>query len=113
MQLATALAQGLSILAFGGYGTYTLRSRVMVAEFERYGLPRLRVFTALLQIVGSVALVLGYFFRPLLLISAAGFAVMMFVALLVRIRIRDAIVEMIPAFLLMCLNLYLVARALA
>lgn len=53
MQLATALAQVLSILAFGWYGALTLLSEKMVAEFERYRLGRLRVFTATLQIVGA------------------------------------------------------------
>lgn len=112
MQLASVIVQGLSILAFGWYGTLTLLSGGMVAEFERYGLGRLRVFTATLQIVGSLGLLAGYFFRPLLLLSAAGFTAMMLLAVLVRIKIRDPIHMMIPAFVLMCLNLFLVVRAI-
>ena len=112
MQLASAFAQGVSILAFAWYGTSALLSGGMVAEFERYGLGRLRVLTATLQIVGSLGLLAGYFFRPLLLLSAAGFTVMMLLALLVRMRIRDPISAMVPAFVLMCLNLFLVVRAI-
>lgn len=112
MQLATALAQGLSIVAFAWYGTSALLSRGMVAEFERYGLGRLRVLTASLQIVGSLGLLAGHFFRPLLLLSAGGFTAMMLLALLVRIRIRDPTSAMVPAFVLMCLNLFLVVRAI-
>lgn len=112
MQLAAAVAQGVSIVAFAGYGTHALLSDGMVAEFERYGLARLRVSTATLQILGSVGLAAGHFFRPLLLLSAGGFTMMMLVALLVRIRIRDPISAMLPAFVLMCLNLFLVASAL-
>ncbi len=112
MQLSMALAQGLSIIAFAGYGVHALLSSSMASEFERYGLARLRVLTATIQIVGSVGLAAGYFFRPLLLLSAGGFAAMMLVALLVRIRIRDPIAAMLPAFVLMCLNLYLVSSAL-
>ena len=111
-QLAAAVAQGLSIVAFAGYGAHALLSVEMVSEFERFGLARLRVLTATLQIVGSVGLAAGHFFRPLLLLSAAGFTAMMLVALLVRIRIRDPISAMLPAFVLMCLNLFLVASAL-
>lgn len=111
MQLLTALAQGLSIVAFAWYGTNALRSGVMVAEFERYGLARLRVLTATLQIAGSLALLAGYFFRPLLLLSAGGFTAMMLLAVLVRIRIRDPIAAIVPAFVLMCLNLFLVVFA--
>ena len=113
MQPATALAQALSILAFGWYGPLTLLSGDMVAEFERYGLGRLRVFTATLQIVGSLGLLAGYYSRSLLLLSAGGFTAMMLLALLVRVRIRDPLVAMIPAFVLMCLNLFLVVRAIA
>ena len=111
MQLLTAVAQGLSIVAFAWYGTSALRSAVMAAEFERYGLARLRVLTATLQIAGSVGLLVGYFFRPLLLLSAGGFAVMMMLAVLLRMRIRDPVFMMIPAFVLMCLNLFLVVYA--
>ena len=112
MQLATVLAQGLSILAFGWYGTITLVSADMVPEFERYGMGRLRVLTAWLQIAGSLALLAGFVFRPLLLLGATGFTAMMLLAVLVRIKIRDPIHMMIPAFLLMCLNLFLLLRVL-
>lgn len=112
MQLATVIGQGLSILAFGWYGMLTLLSGDMVPEFERYGLARLRVLTATLQIAGSLCMLAGFVYRPLLLLSAGGFTAMMFLAVLVRIRIRDPIHMMIPAFGLMCLNLFLVIRAI-
>ena len=113
MQPATVLAQALSILAFGSYGVLTLLSRDMAVEFERYGLGRLRVFIAIAQIVGSIGLLAGYYSRPLRLVSAGGFAVMMLLALIVRVKIKDPLVAMLPAFVLMCLNLFLVVRALA
>lgn len=112
MQLATATAQVLSILAFISYGALTLLSDDMVAEFERFGLGRLRVFTAALQIVGGLVLFGGFFARSVLLLSAGGFTVMMLLALIVRVRIRDSLVDMIPAFVLLCLNLFLVVRTI-
>ena len=111
MQLITAIAQGISIVAFAWYGTFSLRSPGMVAEFERYGMARLRVLTGTIQILGSLGLLVGYFYRPLLVLSAGGFAVMMLAAVLVRIRIRDPISAMVPAFVLLCLNLFLAAYA--
>ncbi|MDP1859301.1 MAG: hypothetical protein Q8K82_11545 [Gemmatimonadaceae bacterium] len=40
-----------------------------------------------------------------------GFTAMMLLAVLVRIRIRDPIAAIVPAFVLMCLNLFLVVFA--
>ena len=111
MPLVTAIAQGLSIVAFTWYGAISLRSRSMIAEFERYGLGRLRVFTGTTQILGSLGLFAGYFFRPLLVLSAGGFAAMMLLAVLARLRIRDPIHAMIPAVALLCINLFLAAYA--
>ena len=112
MQLVTAIVQGISIVAVAWYGTISLRSGSMVTEFERYGLARLRVLTGTIQILGSLGLFAGYFFRPLLALSAGGFAAMMLLAVLVRIQIRDPIPAMVPAFALFCLNLFLAASAL-
>ena len=83
----------------------------MVAEFDRYGMARLRVLTATIQILGSLGLLAGFFYRPLIVLSAGGFAVMMLIAVLVRIRIRDTISAMVPAFVLLCLNLFIAAYA--
>ena len=108
MQITVIIAQSLVIVAFAWYGTAALMSRRMVAEFERYGLARLRVLTATLQIAGSMGLLAGYLYRPLLLLSAGGFVLMMALAVLVRIKIRDPIHAVAPALVLLCLNLLLV-----
>lgn len=111
MQLATALPQGISIVAFAWYGASALLSGSMRREFERYGLARLRVLTASLQIAGSVGLLVGHFLRPLFVLSAGGFAVMMLLAVIVRIRIRDPLHTMVPAVVLLGLNLFLAMHA--
>ena len=111
MQLVRAIVQGICIVAFAWYGTGALRSVSMVIEFERYGLARMRVLTGTLQIIGSVGLLAGYVFRPLLVLSASAFAAMMLLAVLVRIRIRDPLLDTIPAFVLLCLNLFLAVSA--
>lgn len=109
MQIAVAVVQSLVIIAFAWYGATALLSERMVAEFERYGLARLRVLTATLQIAGSMGLLAGFRYRPLLLLSAGGFAAMMSLAVLVRIRIRDPILEIVPALVLLGLTLLLCA----
>lgn len=111
MQRATVLAQALSIIAFAWYGTSALLSAGMVAEFERYGLARLRVLTGALQVAGSLGLLVGHFYHPILLLSAGGLAVMMAAGVVVRMRIHDPISAAVPAFALMCVNLFLVAFA--
>lgn len=103
------VAQSLVIVAFAWYGASALLSERMVAEFERYGLARLRVLTATLQLAGSVGLLLGFRYRPLMLLSAGGFAAMMALAVLVRIRIRDPIPAIVPALVLLGLDLLLLA----
>lgn len=108
MQIVVVLVQCLTIAAFASYGATALLSERMVAEFERYGFARLRVPTAMLQIAGSLGLLAGFFYRPLLLLSAGGFAVMMLFAVLVRIKIRDPVHEIVPAFVLLCLDILLV-----
>ena len=78
----------------------------MVAEFNRYGLARLRLVTGLLQLAGSLGLVAGFYFPSFLLLSSGGLALMMFLGFLVRIRIRDPLLEALPALIFFGLNLY-------
>lgn len=103
------LAEGVSAAAFGWYGLTCFFSKAMVAEFERWRLPALRVLTGTLQIAASAGLILGHFFsKPAVVVSAGGLAVMMFCALLARVRIRDDPYAALPAFSLMVLNLFIV-----
>ncbi|HEX2917694.1 MAG TPA: DoxX family protein [Edaphobacter sp.] len=112
MQGYAEVAQGVSIVAFTWYGLECFFSRKMVAEFERYQVPSLRKVTGGLQLAGSLAMLLGYFYLPLLRLSAAGFAVMMFFAVLTRFRIRDPLYAAIPAFSLLALNTFILIASL-
>lgn len=114
MQTATVVAVALSSASFAWFGLSCFLSPKVVTEFARYRLARFRPITGALQIAASLGLVAGIAdarFRPLLTLSAAGLAAMMFVALLVRLRIRDPWTSALPAFGLLGLNLYIVARA--
>jgi hypothetical protein len=106
------IARDISAAFFGWYGMSCFLSEKMITEFDRYRLPRFRIFTGLLQIAGSLGLVVGHFFCPILVLSAGGLATMMFLALITRFRIRDPLYAAIPAFLLFALNLFIVVAAL-
>lgn len=114
MQTGTTIAVALSSASFASYGLSCLLSSRMVREFERYGLGRFRTITGVLQIAASLGLVAGAILprlRLLIVLSAAGLAAMMFLAVLVRLRIRDPWPAALPAFGFFCLNLYIAAAA--
>ena len=108
MQLATTAALVISSASFAWYGMGCLVSEQMVPEFERYRLGKYRTITGVLQVAASIGLIAGYFYRPLLLVSATGLATMMFLAVLVRFRIRDPFYLAIPAVVLGFLNGFIV-----
>lgn len=112
MQFAALLAIGISSASFAVYGIGCFVAAAMVPEFERYQLGHLRRLIGALQVAASLGLIAGYFYRPLLVLSAGGLAAMMLVAMLVRMRIRDPLPAMIPAFAFFSLNLYILVSAL-
>jgi uncharacterized membrane protein YkgB len=81
----------------------------MAVEFERYGMPRMRVLTAVLEIIGALGLLLGP--TPQWVGAAAtGLCVLMISALVVRVRIEDPWHVMLPAFILLLGNGWLALR---
>lgn len=101
-----------SALAFLSYGVSCLFSEKMKSEFERYGLVRFRTLTGSLEVIGGLGLLAGFFFVPLTLISSGGLSLLMLLGLAVRIRIRDKLVQMVPAFLLLILNFFIFVTAI-
>jgi uncharacterized membrane protein YkgB len=80
-------------------------------EFERYRAPQLRKLTGILQVLAGIGLIAGLHWRPLLTISSGGLVVMMICALAVRIRIKDTIVQSLPAFGLLVMNGFIVIES--
>lgn len=111
MQLATTIAAGISSTAFVWHGASCFVSRAATAEFERYRLARFRLLTGALQLAGGIGLLVGLRHRPVLLPSAAGLAVMMFLGVIVHLRIRDPGQAAIPALMLLGLNLFIAVAA--
>ena len=96
-----------SALSFLGYGLGCFFSAYLQGEFRRYQLGAQCRLVGILQCLAALGLIAGFWLPWLGQAAAAGLAVMMLVALGVRIRIRDRLVQMLPALGYCALNAYL------
>lgn len=96
-----------SALSFLGYGSACLFSKSMRREFERYRLAYLRRLTGGLQLCAAIGLLTGLSVPWVGRAAAAGLALMMLVAVGVRIKIKDTLLQTIPALTYLALNAYL------
>jgi hypothetical protein len=99
----------LSAISFLGYAVAYFKGTKMKDEFIRFGLEKYALVTILFEITGALGLLIGHFFKILLLlqISAFGLALMMFLGILVRIKIKDSLFVILPAFFFFMLNAYI------
>jgi hypothetical protein len=102
----------MSILLFLYYGMTVLFANAMVAEFARFGLARFRKLTGILELLGSLGLILGYFLPQFTVAAAGGLTLMMGVGVVVRLRCGDSLADALPAFVMLLINLYIVVYAL-
>jgi len=94
-------------ISFFVYGTACFFSSYMKQEFNRYHLGRQCKLIGGLQLLAVLGLLTG-FYEPALGRSAAiGLALMMSVAVGVRIKIKDSLLQTIPALFYLALNIYL------
>lgn len=94
----------ISSLSFLFYGIHCLKSDYMKQEFKRYGLENFRVLTGVLQILGSLGLLAGLEYKLILQLSSLGLAILMFSGLVVRIKIKDRLIQTLPALILLLVN---------
>ena len=97
----------ISSLSFLGYGIAYFVSPQMKVEFKRFGLERVGALTAILEILGAVGLLVGLKYQLILLISAGGLALLMFLGVAVRIKVKDSLWISLPATLFMLLNAWI------
>ena len=107
MTLAYHVSTVLSIGLFLFYGFACLFFDGMVEEFERYGLSRFRRLTGSLEILGALGLMAGYVIPGVTLLASAGLTVLMLLGTATRIRVRDTLVETLPALVLMLVNAFI------
>jgi uncharacterized membrane protein YphA (DoxX/SURF4 family) len=103
----------LSGLLFLWYGGSTLFANGMADDFERFGLGPYRRLTGGLEMLGALGLFAGLLIRPVIVISAAGLALMMLLGVFTRVRVRDPWSSLAPGILLLILNTWLAVYALA
>ena len=93
--LVLVLFQGLSFVA---YGINSFISKRMKSEFQRWNLKNDRKAIASCQLIGGVALLFGLEWNIMLVLSSCFLGVMMLVAIVVRIKVKDNISDILPAF---------------
>jgi hypothetical protein len=84
----------------------------MKQEFKRFQLEKLGLLIVVLQFIGATGLLVGLYYKPLLLLASFGLSLLMFLGVLVRIRLRDALWICLPATFYMLLNAYIFYRAI-
>jgi len=94
-------------ISFLYYGVTYFTSPFMKAEFKRFGLEKVAMLTAVLEITGGLGLLLGLFVPFLLYISSAGLALLMLLGFITRLYIKDSIWVSLPALFFMFLNIYI------
>ena len=100
-----------SAISFLAYGLGCFNSKHLEKGFVRFGFSAQRGLIGLLQICGALGLIGGLWFPLLGKAGAGGLALMMFVGILVRIKIRDSLLKTTPAVLYFLVNTYLVLFA--
>jgi len=106
--LAAALVSAVLFLV---YGALCLFSNGMAEEFERYGLSRFRRLTGALEVIGGAGLLVGLLVPAVMVVSSAGLALLMLLGVIARIRVRDPLLEIVPAAFLLVANLFILAQA--
>lgn len=101
-----------SAASFLVYGYLCLTSPFMKEEFKRYQLPEFRVFVAYLELLGGAGLIVGLKWSFFLHFSAAGLGLLMLAGVAVRIKIKDGLLQSLPAMVFMLINFYIFAASL-
>jgi len=94
----------LSSFPFLIYGISGFTSPHMKSEFKRFGLEKFGLLTAVLEIAGALGLLAGLLINTILLISSGGLALLMFLGVLVRLKVKDSLWVSLPALFYMVLN---------
>lgn len=112
MEFSYQAAKVVSIVLFLFYGAGCLFSRAMVREFERFGLSRFRRLIGGLELLGGLGILAGYLYPALTVVSASGLSLLMVLGLAARLRVQDSLLQMMPALILLIVNVFIVVAHL-
>tara|TARA_B110000858_G_C17434205_1_gene306852 strand:+ start:105 stop:365 length:261 start_codon:yes stop_codon:yes gene_type:complete len=84
----------------------------MIFEYERWGYKNFRKIIASFQLLAGVGLLIGLYFSLLLTLVSALLTLMMITAIFVRIRIKDNIINILPAISYAILNFIVFYKSL-
>jgi uncharacterized membrane protein len=94
-------------VSFLFYGIGCFMNPKMKKEFIRYGIPQYRKLTGLLQILGGLGILVGFWETHLQLVSTLGLSLLMWFGVITRIKIKDHLLQILPAIFYGLLNAYL------
>lgn len=97
----------LSSLSFFIYFISYFISPFMKSEFKRLDLERMGLLTITLELIGSIGLLVGLLYTPILLLASGGLALLMLLAILFRLKSKDTLWVSLPALFYMLLNTYI------
>ena len=97
----------LTALSFLYYGAACMMSSSMKAEFERFGVPRLRIVIGILELMGGVGLLVGIAVPVLGFLAATGISLLMAIVVVQRIQQGATWVQMAQAALFAGISLWL------
>jgi len=107
MALAHVSAALISAALVLTYGFLVLYFDGMRAEFERFGLSRYRRLTGVLEVVGGGGLLVGLLVAEVMLVASGGLVLLMVLGVLTRVRVRDPLLEIVPAVAVLLVNLFI------
>ena len=109
MEKAIILFTGVSFIIYGLNSFYSKR---MISEFKRWGYTKHRKTISTLQILGGLGLLTGLKINILLIASSLCFSIMMFFAVIVRVKINDNIARILPAITYLMLSVLILNYSL-
>ena len=101
-----------SALSFIFYGINSFFSKRMVSEYARWGYSNQRILLGCMQLLGGIGLLVGLTNSVLLCVASFLLTFMMITAVLVRIKIKDSLINMFPAVFYTCLNFIILYNSL-
>ncbi len=103
-----------SAFSFLAFGIACFTTAQMKKEFFRYGLASYRKIVGILQVLGGLGLLMGLFYSTILqMAAAAGLAVLMLLGFMVRLKIKDNVLQAAPSLIYAIINAYILYRLLS